>query len=256
MYEKSIDIIVFSGDSDFFDEIKVLLDIVGIRSIMSIDSIKEAAGLISRSDAKVIIYDSLYGNNETRKLIHSRICSSDNTYCIYVCERRDEELFGGNQPKIIRLNRPYSTQCFYETVLHLTYNLRNLNKPINNNNAKLIDRTPIAVTDILQKIGIPAHIKGFAYLRYSVITVTNEPEMINLITKNLYLTIANEYQTTGVCVERAIRHAIDIAWERGNIMMLNTHFGSLVKSKHGRPSNSEFIAVASNIIREKLQIIK
>lgn len=105
------------------------------------------------------------------------------------------------------------------------------------------------VTDLIHEVGVPAHIKGYHYLRDSILMTVKDPEMLSSITKILYPTIAKKHQTTPSRVERAIRHAIEVAWNRGNIDMINEMFGYTVSTGKGKPTNSEFIALIADKIR-------
>ncbi len=105
------------------------------------------------------------------------------------------------------------------------------------------------VTDVIHQIGIPAHIKGYHYLRTAIILSVNDEEMINRVTKLLYPTVAKRYNTTSSRVERAIRHAIEIAWDRGDVDVLNGIFGYTVHSLKGKPTNSEFVALIADRLR-------
>lgn len=109
----------------------------------------------------------------------------------------------------------------------------------------------LAVTEIIHQVGIPAHIKGYHYLRTAIMLSVNNDDMINCITKLLYPTVAKQYQTTSSRVERAIRHAIEIAWDRGNIDVLNKIFAYTVHTSRGKPTNSEFIALIADHLRLK-----
>lgn len=105
------------------------------------------------------------------------------------------------------------------------------------------------VTQIIHDIGVPAHIKGYQYLRESIIMTVNDMENINAITKVLYPTVAKHFKTTSSRVERAIRHAIEVAWDRGNVETLNDFFGYTVSNAKGKPTNSEFISMIADRIR-------
>ena len=105
------------------------------------------------------------------------------------------------------------------------------------------------VTEIILQLGVPAHIKGYKYIRDSIILAVNDPDVINGITKVMYPTVAKINSTTASRVERAIRHAIEVAWDRGNIDVLNAYFGYTVHSLRGKPTNSEFIAMIADKIR-------
>lgn len=107
----------------------------------------------------------------------------------------------------------------------------------------------IEVTDILHQIGVPAHIKGYHYLRYAIVMSTENPDIINAVTKQLYPSVAKKFSTTSSRVERAIRHAIEVAWDRGDIDILNSYFGYTIHTSRGKPTNSEFIAMISDKLR-------
>ena len=119
---------------------------------------------------------------------------------------------------------------------------------INRNNST---STPIEVrvTNIIHDVGVPAHIKGYQYLREAIIMSVNDTEMLNSITKILYPTIAKKYQTTSSRVERAIRHAIEVAWNRGRMDTIDELFGYTINAEKGKPTNSEFIALIADKIR-------
>ena len=105
------------------------------------------------------------------------------------------------------------------------------------------------VTNVIHEIGVPAHIKGYQYLRDAIILSVDDMEMLNSITKILYPTIAKKHQTTPSRVERAIRHAIEVAWSRGKMDTIDELFGYTVSTGKGKPTNSEFIALIADKIR-------
>lgn len=105
------------------------------------------------------------------------------------------------------------------------------------------------VTDMIHEIGVPAHIKGYQYLREAIMMSVQDVEMLGSITKVLYPTIAKKYQTTPSRVERAIRHAIEVAWSRGRMETLDALFGYTINTGKGKPTNSEFIALIADKIR-------
>lgn len=111
------------------------------------------------------------------------------------------------------------------------------------------------VTQIIHQVGIPAHIKGYQYLRAAIMMVVNNNRIINEVTKTLYPTVAAEFSTTSSRVERAIRHAIEVAWDRGDVDMLNSYFGYTVQNSKGKPTNSEFIAMIADNLRLKMKNI-
>ena len=109
------------------------------------------------------------------------------------------------------------------------------------------------VSEILHTMGVPAHIKGYHFLRQSIIMVIKDPEVISLVTKRLYPDIAALNKTTASRVERAIRHAIEVAWDRGNVEVMNDYFGYTINNMRGKPTNSEFIAMISDRMRLEMK---
>ena len=105
------------------------------------------------------------------------------------------------------------------------------------------------VSEVLHQIGVPAHIKGYRYLRYAIIICTQDASLLGGITKVLYPSVAKHFQTTPSRVERAIRHAIEVAWDRGDVDVLMSYFGYTIQSDRGKPTNSEFIAMLSDKLR-------
>lgn len=127
---------------------------------------------------------------------------------------------------------------------------------INRNNST---STPIEVrvTNIIHDVGVPAHIKGYQYIREAIMLAVENQDIINSITKTLYPTLAKKFNTTSSRVERAIRHAIEVAWNRGQIEMHDKIFGYTVNSNKGKPTNSEFIAmIADKLCMEDKSAIK
>ncbi len=129
------------------------------------------------------------------------------------------------------------------------------NKPQHNHiNSYNSDRDlELMITEIIHQIGVPAHIKGYHYLRDSIILSVKDPEHINCITKLLYPTVAKMHNTTSSRVERAIRHAIEVAWDRGDVDVLDSYFGFTINNGRGKPTNSEFIAMIADKLRLRLK---
>ncbi|MFI3254350.1 MAG: sporulation transcription factor Spo0A [Eubacteriales bacterium] len=126
-----------------------------------------------------------------------------------------------------------------------------------NNNERGWNLKPIsmesAVTSIIHEIGVPAHIKGYQYLRKAIVIAVADIEVINQVTKVLYPQVAKDFHTTASRVERAIRHAIEVAWDRGDLETLQKYFGYTVSNIKGKPTNSEFIAMIADRLRLQMQ---
>lgn len=111
----------------------------------------------------------------------------------------------------------------------------------------------MVVTDIIHQLGVPAHIKGYHYLRMAILACIQDPSLLDSVTKQLYPAVAKEYDTTSSRVERAIRHAIEIAWDRGDLDVINSYFGYTVNNCKGKPTNSEFIALLADMLRLRFE---
>lgn len=111
----------------------------------------------------------------------------------------------------------------------------------------------LEVTNVIHEIGIPAHIKGYLYLREAIVMVIDRVDLLSGVTKELYPAIAATYKTTPSRVERAIRHAIEVAWSRGNVDVINGIFGHTVNRDRGKPTNSEFIAMVADKLRMQIK---
>lgn len=134
------------------------------------------------------------------------------------------------------------------------------NEKVTNNKKETLDNTDenekaAYITKIMHDLGVPAHIRGYQYLRTGILMVLEEPELLNSITKILYPEIAKKYKTTPSRTERAIRHAIEVAWSRGSLEDINKIFGYTVEDGKGKPTNSEFIAMVSDKMRLEFKLM-
>ena len=155
--------------------------------------------------------------------------------------------------------RPFDIEMMAERIVHFTGMRRS------KVNEKLLPAIPFSksepdlemmVTQIIHQIGVPAHIKGYQYLRESILLCVEDREVINSVTKVLYPTVAKRYNTTSSRVERAIRHAIEVAWDRGDVDTLNSYFGYTIHNSRGKPTNSEFIALISDKLLLRLRGVR
>ncbi len=111
----------------------------------------------------------------------------------------------------------------------------------------------VTISDVMREIGVPAHIKGYQYLRESIVLTVKDPELMHAVTKLLYPTVAKTNHTTPSRVERAIRHAIEVAWDRGDVDVLSSYFGYTIQNSRGKPTNSEIIAMISDKLRLEMK---
>lgn len=143
-----------------------------------------------------------------------------------------------------------SKPCRLSTVVERARQLASTGKPEDARSPRGLESLESAVTSIIHEIGVPAHIKGYQYLREAIMMTVQNMEVINAVTKVLYPEVAKRFGTTASRVERAIRHAIEVAWDRGDLETLQKYFGYTVSNAKGKPTNSEFIAM----IADRLQL--
>lgn len=172
----------------------------------------------------------------------------------YVVKPFDMEIFTKRIREMFSMNNSLAnanlrmqsiTNSIASTITDETDNNRPLDGPI---------ALETEITAIIHEIGVPAHIKGYMYLREAITMVVNDMELLSAVTKELYPSIAKKYNTTASRVERAIRHAIEVAWGRGQVETIDKLFGYTVHGDKGKPTNSEFIAIIADRLRLKNKV--
>ncbi len=151
------------------------------------------------------------------------------------------------------LMKPYDKESLCEHLRRLLTGRGNAGEAPRKN-ADAIPDIETQVTKIIHQIGVPAHIKGYQYLRTAILLTIQDNDIINSVTKVLYPSVAKKYQTTTSRVERAIRHAIEVAWDRGDVDTLNSYFGYTIQNNRGKPTNSEFIAMIADNLRLRYKL--
>ena len=157
-----------------------------------------------------------------------------------VFTKRIREMFNGVSTQTTNVRTSYQTSSIISSS--------------NENRTKAPMDLETEITNIIHEVGVPAHIKGYMYLREAITMVVNDMELLSAVTKELYPSIAKKYNTTASRVERAIRHAIEVAWGRGQIEAINRLFGYTVHNEKGKPTNSEFIAIIADKLRLKNKV--
>lgn len=160
--------------------------------------------------------------------------------------------------------KPFDMDVFTKRIREMFNNTISTNEPrksthvVEVQEVKVEENKPLdlesEITSIIHEIGVPAHIKGYMYLREAISMVVNNIELLSAVTKELYPSIAKKYNTTSSRVERAIRHAIEVAWSRGQVDTINKLFGYTIHNAKGKPTNSEFIAMIADKLRLKNKV--
>ena len=250
--DTSIRILVYVGDKNERESIVRLLEGTGFSYVIEATRRDEAENSLRSLRCSIVICDAALDGGEAMQLIYAENKRAEASHTrpasfIYLGDADNENILR----EVCRLDnarcliRPYDTTKLCDAVFQLASEVKNSQRTQPTGEESL----EAQISRILHTIGIPAHIKGYAYLRSAIIMTVEDPDIINYVTKSLYPSVAKSYQTTTSRVERAIRHAIEIAWDRGDIETLNSFFGYTISRQRGKPTNSEFIAMIADKLR-------
>ena len=248
--EKVLRVVIADSSAPFAESLKDSLEETGGYSVvgMSGDG-EEVIRLVEREDADLLLLDPMLtgvdGMGVLTRLKRDQkepmvmvLTSFSNDYLVQQMSEQGVSYF---------MMKP----CAMDTILANLHMLRNVSASGRNYTAlQRQNAIETLVTNVIHEIGVPAHIKGYQYLRQAIIIAVEDMDVINAITKVLYPKVAEAFGTTPSRVERAIRHAIEVAWDRGDLETLQKYFGFTVSNSKGKPTNSEFIA----LIADKLQL--
>ena len=248
--DTSIRILVYVGDKSERESIVRLLEGTGFSYVIEASRRDEAENSLRSLHCSIVICDAALDGGEAMQLIYAENKRAEAAHThpasfIYLGDSHNENILRevcrlGNALCLIR---PYDTTKLCDAVFSFASEVKmSQRKPSEETLEAQISR-------ILHTIGIPAHIKGYAYLRSAIIMTIEDPDIINYVTKSLYPSVAKSHHTTTSRVERAIRHAIEIAWDRGDVETLNSFFGYTISRQRGKPTNSEFIAMIADKLR-------
>lgn len=251
--ESKVKILIADENAEFVADCKAKLSGYGFRDFIEAANGEEAITKIANEHPDIVLIDIWLSKLD----------------CIQVMRGVRSMELDESAPSFIVLSIANNQNMFYEAVdagaeycmlKPLDYN--SLSERIMRLMAKRSDKlirkkvTPNAhndlesqVTKVIHQIGVPAHIKGYQYLRTAILMTIEDNDVINSVTKILYPSVAKQYQTTSSRVERAIRHAIEVAWDRGDLDTLNAYFGYTIQNSRGKPTNSEFIAMIADNLR-------
>lgn len=256
--EKKLKIVIADDVSDFSKNCAKVLDSYGMDVILTQKDGLKALSTVKAEKPDVLLAEIFMPNLDILGVLDEfgKLDKNDVPLVMvmsgYANPRLEKEIL--NAGACYYFLKPFDVNMMAERIIKLS-GWKNEKTPILLNNSSIGDNElEIMVTEIMHQIGVPAHIKGYHYLRESIILAIKNSEIINSVTKLLYPTIAKTYSTTASRVERAIRHAIEVAWDRGDIDVLNSYFGYTIQNQRGKPTNSEFIAMISDKLRLKLKI--
>jgi len=253
--EKLGKLLVCSAQSDKRSEMANLLERIGMGMIDEAVDFTSADKLIENGSYELVVCDTSIGSGEAMQLAFSEVRRRAKrglrpAAFLFIgdagCSDMLQEMcrITGTECLI----RPFSVAEFCDAVFGTMSGRR---RTADGTDAADDAAEPMEtqITNILHNLGIPAHIKGFTYLRSAIGMTVTDPDMINYVTKSLYPSVAKQFATTTSRVERAIRHAIEVAWDRGDLETLNRYFGYTISRQRGKPTNSEFIAMIADKLR-------
>ena len=252
--ESKVKILIADENQDFRRECREKLTVLGYRDIIEVTNGEEALTRIGKDHPDIVLIDIWLSKLDSIQVLKAVAAQT------FLPDQR---------PSFIVLSMVNNQNVFYEAVesgaeycMLKPLNYQNLHERMMRIMAKKKSSRTLSsgaptlgndlesqVTKVIHQIGVPAHIKGYQYLRAAIIMTVNDGDVINSVTKILYPTVARQYATTSSRVERAIRHAIEVAWDRGDVDTLNSYFGYTIQHDRGKPTNSEFIAMIADNLR-------
>ena len=249
--ENRIKVVLADGDRDFRTKMKNSLSLSRFEIAGEVSDGYAAIECIRQVKPDLVISDlwmaKLDGIGVMREL--SKMTNIKKPKIIVVTGLNDLEMLreATDLGALYCMMKPVEFGYFEAKILSVYYNYGKERELVEKN--EKTEDLETQVTKVIHQIGVPAHIKGYQYLRTAIIMTVADSELINSVTKILYPSVAKKYSTTSSRVERAIRHAIEVAWDRGDLDVLNSIFGYTVQNTRGKPTNSEFIALIADNLR-------
>ena len=258
--EHSVKVLLADENAEIRENLREALKEAGVRYIEEATNGEEALTKIGRTHPDVVVADLWLSKIDGIGLIRAAGKLS------YAPEVRPAFLLMSmvNNPQVLMeatgagadlcIRKPFDTESVVEHIDSLARSRRTPPSTAPSRSAVGTPDIETQVTKIIHQIGVPAHIKGYQYLRTAILMTIEDTDIINSVTKVLYPSVAKKYDTTTSRVERAIRHAIEVAWDRGDIDTLNSYFGYTIQNNRGKPTNSEFIAMIADNLRLKYKM--
>ena len=258
--EQKIRVLIAESNADLRVLAKDNLTRLGAQIVDIARNGEEAVQLIQKHDPDIVLLDAwlpkMDGIQVIKTIRHGGREYEERPAFIYLNYEGPANMFfeATQAGAAYCMYKPVNFEALMERMQSIYFKMRHTTPPtMSQGMNKMIDDNDLEaqVTNVIHQIGVPAHIKGYQYLRTAILMAIKDAEVINYVTKLLYPTVAKQYQTTSSRVERAIRHAIEVAWDRGDVDVLNSYFGYTIQNNRGKPTNSEFIAMISDNLRLK-----
>ena len=255
--DKDTKILIADENNEVRNHIHERLKVNGAGLIDEVKNGDEAMKMISRQSYDIVISDLWLPSLDAASIMKRTAESGKNapSFVILTQVSTPSVLMEANRAGAsLCMPKPIDYDTFSDKIDMILKNRSNSSASSDKNDAADKIDMETQVTRIIHQIGVPAHIKGYQYLRTATLMTISDNDVINSVTKVLYPSVAKKYQTTTSRVERAIRHAIEVAWDRGDVDTLNSYFGYTIQNSRGKPTNSEFIAMIADNMRLKYKI--
>lgn len=255
--DKDTKILIADENNEVRNHIHERLKVNGAGLIDEVKNGDEAMKMISRQAYDIVISDLWLPSLDAASIMKRTAESGKNapSFVILTQVSTPSVLMEANRAGAsLCMPKPIDYDTFSDKIDMILKNRSNSSASSDKNDAADKIDMETQVTRIIHQIGVPAHIKGYQYLRTAILMTISDNDVINSVTKVLYPSVAKKYQTTTSRVERAIRHAIEVAWDRGDVDTLNSYFGYTIQNSRGKPTNSEFIAMIADNMRLKYKI--
>lgn len=255
--DKDTKILIADENNEVRNHIHERLKVNGAGLIDEVKNGDEAMKMISRQSYDIVISDLWLPSLDAASIMKRTAESGKSTpsFVILTQVSTPSVLMEANRAGAsLCMPKPIDYDTFSDKIDMILKNRSNSSASSDKNDAADKIDMETQVTRIIHQIGVPAHIKGYQYLRTAILMTISDNDVINSVTKVLYPSVAKKYQTTTSRVERAIRHAIEVAWDRGDVDTLNSYFGYTIQNSRGKPTNSEFIAMIADNMRLKYKI--
>ena len=252
--KQDIKILIADENAEFRRSCRDNLAGFGYRSTIEASDGAEAVRMLEREKPDIAIIDMWLSGVETLSVIRAAGSVKDSngrSPTVIVCSILNNQLLfsemidAGAEYCIMK---PIDYNSLDERIKRIE-RIRSAAPAASSSAARSPEDMETQVTRVIHQIGVPAHIKGYQYLRTAIMMAIEDNDIINAVTKTLYPSVAKKYRTTSSRVERAIRHAIEVAWDRGDVEVLNSYFGYTIHNSRGKPTNSEFIAMIADNLR-------
>lgn len=255
-----IKVLIGDDNKDFCAQTASVLRSYGVSIITCPKDGKKVVELIKQQQPHVVLLDAFMQNLDAigvmREVNAMELNNPPMFMTMTTCDNKPLQNELMRSGSVYHFLQPFDVEVMAERIVQLAGSTeRGLNIPLQKTAGKEAD-LEMMVTEIIHQIGVPAHIKGYHYLRDAIIMCVRTPQIINSVTKQLYPSVAKLHGTTSSRVERAIRHAIEVAWDRGDVDILNSYFGYTIHNTRGKPTNSEFIAMIADKLRLRLKLVQ